>query len=65
MCAGLDVNPGSKTVQRERTTVHEKYGQQKKRTCSKLSAVVAMANFQQKEQSKSLKISKRKALAKL
>jgi hypothetical protein len=30
MCAGSDVSPGSKIAQRERTTVHKKYEQQKK-----------------------------------
>jgi hypothetical protein len=55
--------------------LHKEFGQQytkiqaTKRTCSKMSAVVAMANYQQKKQNKSLQISernrKRKALAKL
>jgi hypothetical protein len=59
---------GRKTAQGEQTTGHKKYEQQKQ-TCSKLSAVVATADFQQKEQNKSLQISKqnhkRKELAKL
>jgi hypothetical protein len=53
---------------KRQTAVHKKYEQQKQ-MCSKFSAVIATANFQQKKQNKSLQISKqncrRKASAKL
>ncbi len=47
MCTGLEVRPGFKTTQREQTKIRVM-----KETCSKLSAVVATANFQQKKQNK-------------
>jgi hypothetical protein len=44
MCAGLDVSPGLNFAKENQ----RKYGQQNK-TCSKLSAVVAIANFRKKK----------------
>jgi hypothetical protein len=57
MSARSGVGPGSKTgaaaktVQEVQKTVHKNMWRNRKRMCSKLSAVVAMANFQQKNKS--------------
>ncbi len=52
MSAGSGVGQGRKQVQQLQyncaKTTHTKNGATKKRMCSKLSAVVASANFQQK-----------------
>jgi hypothetical protein len=45
---GSDVGPGLKRGARATKTVHEKISGTKKLMCSKLSAVLATANFQQK-----------------
>jgi hypothetical protein len=57
MSARSGVSPGSKTgaaaktVQEEQKKVHKNMWCNRKRMCSKLSAEVAMANFQQKNES--------------
>jgi hypothetical protein len=47
MCAGLDVSPGSNCAKKNKNTGN-------KSLCSKLSAVVATANFQQRKTKKKI-----------